>query len=107
MKIRNLWAGLLALGVVLAFSQFTRPCEGKPRARRPALSRTNRRVRPRREDNKSQKRSVRVTYRRASRERRLLDDQDKAKQFEGKSVKVTGTLEAARSLIHVSNIELA
>jgi hypothetical protein len=36
-----------------------------------------------------------------------LDDQEKAKQFEGKNVKVTGVLEAARSLIHVSNIELA
>jgi hypothetical protein len=36
-----------------------------------------------------------------------LDDQDKAKQFEGKAVKVTGTLEATSKLIHVSNIEPA
>jgi len=34
-----------------------------------------------------------------------LDDQDKAKQFEGKAVKVTGTFEATGNLIHVSNIE--
>jgi hypothetical protein len=34
-----------------------------------------------------------------------LDDQDKAKQFEGKNVKVTGYLEAAKSLIHVSDIQ--
>ncbi len=36
-----------------------------------------------------------------------LDDQDKAKQFEGKAVKVTGTLETTSKLIHVSNIEPA
>jgi hypothetical protein len=36
-----------------------------------------------------------------------LDDQEKAKQFEGKAVKVTGTLETSNKLIHVSNIEPA
>ncbi len=36
-----------------------------------------------------------------------LDDQEKAQQFEGKAVKVTGTLETAGNLIHVSNIEPA
>ena len=36
-----------------------------------------------------------------------LDDQEKAKQFEGKAVKVTGTFEASGNLIHISNIEPA
>lgn len=36
-----------------------------------------------------------------------LDDQEKAKQFEGKNVKVTGVLELAKGLIHVSEIEPA
>lgn len=36
-----------------------------------------------------------------------LDDQEKAQKFEGKNVKVTGFLEASKSLIHVMNIELA
>jgi len=36
-----------------------------------------------------------------------LDNQDKAKQFEGKQVKVTGKLDAETNLIHVDNIELA
>lgn len=35
----------------------------------------------------------------------VLDDQDKAKRFKGKTVKVTGTLEAASNTIHISNIE--
>ena len=34
-----------------------------------------------------------------------LDDQDKAKQFEGKQVKVTGKLDASSKVIHVENIE--
>lgn len=37
----------------------------------------------------------------------FLDDQDKAKGFEGKNVKVTGVLEAAKNLVHVSDIQLA
>ena len=36
-----------------------------------------------------------------------LDDQVKAKAFEGKNVKVTGVLEAAKNLVHVSDIQLA
>jgi uncharacterized protein YdeI (BOF family) len=34
-----------------------------------------------------------------------LDDQDKAKQFEGKQVKVTGKLDSSTNQIHVENIE--
>lgn len=33
-----------------------------------------------------------------------LDDQDKAKQFEGKQVTVTGSLDSATSVLHVANI---
>ena len=36
-----------------------------------------------------------------------LDDQDKAKEYDGQSVKVTGTLDAASNTIHVSSIEPA
>lgn len=34
----------------------------------------------------------------------ILDDQDKAKQFEGQEVKVSGTLDAQTKTIHVSSI---
>ena len=37
----------------------------------------------------------------------FLDDQEKAKQFEGKNVKVTGVLDMAKKIVHVTNIELA
>jgi hypothetical protein len=36
-----------------------------------------------------------------------LDDQEKVKAFEGKNVKVTGTLEVAKNLLHVSDIQAA
>ena len=36
-----------------------------------------------------------------------LDDQKKAKEFAGKSVKVTGTLNASGKVIHVASIEPA
>jgi hypothetical protein len=36
-----------------------------------------------------------------------LDNQDKAKDFEGKNVKVTGVLEVAKNLVHVSDIQPA
>jgi hypothetical protein len=36
-----------------------------------------------------------------------LDDQEKAKPFEGKNVKVTGVLEVAKNLVHVSDIQPA
>jgi lipoprotein-anchoring transpeptidase ErfK/SrfK len=35
-----------------------------------------------------------------------LDDSDKAKEFEGKQVKVTGGLDTKAKLIHIQNVEL-
>lgn len=37
----------------------------------------------------------------------FLDNQDEAKKYEGKQVKVTGTLEAESNMIHVTKIEAA
>jgi len=36
-----------------------------------------------------------------------LDNEDQAKQYAGKSVKVTGTMDPATNTIHVANIEMA
>ena len=43
----------------------------------------------------------------ASKSTYQLDDQDKAKSFEGKQVKVNGTLDPATGTIHVTSIEPA
>lgn len=37
----------------------------------------------------------------------FLDDQEDAKKYEGKQVKVTGTFDAANNTIHVTNIQAA
>lgn len=37
----------------------------------------------------------------------FLDNQEEAKKYEGKQVKVTGTLEATNNMIHVTKIEAA
>ena len=36
-----------------------------------------------------------------------LDDQEKAKQFEGKQVKVSGSLDKATGTLHITDIQLA
>jgi len=35
-----------------------------------------------------------------------LDDQDRAKQYEGEQVKITGTLDADGKSLHITSIEL-
>ena len=40
-------------------------------------------------------------------EKYLLDSQKKAKNFKGKDVKITGTLDKTKNLIHVEKIEAA
>jgi hypothetical protein len=41
----------------------------------------------------------------ASKARYLLDNQDKARPYEGKSVKVTGTIDVSNNMIHIETIE--
>ena len=41
----------------------------------------------------------------ATKSKYLLDDQDKVRRFEGKHVKVTGTIDPAKNLIHVASIQ--
>ncbi len=35
-----------------------------------------------------------------------LDDQERAKQYEGKQVKIAGTLDATGNSLHITSIEL-
>jgi hypothetical protein len=108
MKIGNLWAALLALGVVLALPQLTPTLQAQSQSPAPSAQQ---------DQQKSQTFVGKIVKAKNGQYALLtdaqtgkgafLDDQDKAKQFEGKNVKVIGVLEAARALIHVSNIELA
>jgi Protein of unknown function (DUF5818) len=41
----------------------------------------------------------------ATKSRYLLDNQDRARPYEGKNVKITGTIDGASNLIHIENIQ--
>lgn len=107
MNIKNLRAAGLALGIVLASAQFTPTVQAQAQSQAPSAQ----------DQQKSQTFVGKIIKAKNGQYALLtdeqagkgafLDDQEKAQQFEGKNVKVTGVLEASRSLIHVSNIELA
>jgi len=73
-------AGFLALVLAVAFCQFT-----------PGLRAQNQTQDP----NPPQQQGY------------YLDDQERAKQYDGQNVKVTGTLDVATSTIHVTDIQPA
>jgi hypothetical protein len=107
MKIRNSAGASLALGIALVSTPLTPILQGQSQSQAPSAQ----------DQQKSQTFVGKVVKAKNGQYALLtdeqagkgafLDDQEKAKQFEGKNVKVTGVLEAAKSLIHVSNIELA
>jgi hypothetical protein len=108
MKLTNLWAALLTLGLVLALPQLTPTLRAQSESQAPSAQQ---------DQQKSQTFVGKIIKAKNGQYALLtdeqagkgafLDDQEKAKPFEGKTVKVTGVLEAARVLIHVSKIELA
>lgn len=108
MKTRNLWAALPALGIVLASPQLTPILQGQSQSPAPSAQQDQ-------EKNqtfvgkivKAKNGQYALLTDEQAGKGAFLDDQEKAKEFEGKNVKVTGVLEAAKSLIHVSKIELA
>ena len=106
MKLKNLWAAPLALGFVLAAGQFTPTLQAQSQSQAPSAQQ---------DQQKTQTFVGKIVKTKDGRYALLtdeqagkgayLDDQQKAAQFEGKNVKVTGTLEVARALIHVSDIQ--
>ena len=108
MKLKSLWAAPLALGIVLASGQFAPTLQGQSQGQSPDAQQGQQKTETfvgkiiKLKDGRfallTDPQGGKGAY---------LDDQVKAAQFEGKTVKVTGTLEASRALIHVSNIEPA
>jgi hypothetical protein len=108
MKLKNLWAAPLALGIVLATGQFAPTLQAQSQSQSPSAQQ---------DQQKTQTFVGKVVKLKDGRFALLtdeqagkgayLDDQQKAAPFEGKTVKVTGTLEVAKALIHITNIEPA
>lgn len=108
MKMTNLWIASIALGSVLAVPRLTPTLQAQSQSQTPNAQQ---------EQQKTQTFVGKIVKAKNGQYALLtdeqtgrgayLDDQGKAKQFEGKNVKVTGVLEASRALIHVSSIQLA
>jgi hypothetical protein len=108
MTRKNFWAASLALGVALSSPQITPVLQAQSQSQQPSAQQ---------DQQKSQTFVGKIIKAKNGQFALLtdeqagkgafLDDQDKAKQFEGKNVKVTGVLEAARGLIHVTDIQAA
>lgn len=108
MKLKKLWAAPLALGAVLAVGQLTPTLQAQSQSQTPGAQQ---------DEQKAQTFVGKIIKLKDGRFALLtdaqggkgayLDDQQKAAQFEGKNVKVTGTLEVAKSLIHVTDIQPA
>jgi hypothetical protein len=107
---KNLWAPAIALGIALSSPQITPMLQAQAQAQGQEPSAPQ-------SQQKSQVFAGKIIKAKNGQYALLtdeqagkgafLDDQDKAKQFEGKNVKVTGVLEASRGLIHVTDIQAA
>jgi hypothetical protein len=103
---KNFWAASTALGFALTCPQMTANLQAQPQGQEPSAQQGQQ---------KSQTFVGKIIKAKNGQFALLtdeqagkgafLDDQDKAQQFEGKSVKVTGVLEAAKGLIHVTDIQ--
>jgi hypothetical protein len=108
MKRNHFWSASLALGLALGFAQITPTVRAQSQSQPPNTAQ---------EQQKSQTFVGKIIKARNGQYALLtdeqagkgvfLDDQDKAKTFEGKTVKVTGVLEVAKNVVHVTNIEPA
>lgn len=110
MKFKNLWVGSVALGLALTGAQLAPALHAQSQSEPPSAQQQP-------NEHKSETFVGQVVKARNGQYALLmdkqsgkgfyLDDQDKAKAFDGKNVKVTGTLDIARNMIHVTDIQAA
>jgi hypothetical protein len=105
--MKHLWTASLAFGLAMGSAQVTPVLLGQAPSQDPKAQ----------QEQKSQTFTGKVVKSRSGQYALLtdeqagkgmyLDDQDKAKEFEGKTVKVTGILDVAKNIVHVIGIEAA
>lgn len=108
MRRNVLLAGLLALLFTAAFSQFTPTLHAQAQSQSPSAQQQRQQfagliVRLK----NGQYALVTGKTPQGGLAGHYLDDQKDAKKFDGKNVKVTGTLDVATNTIHVTNIQSA
>jgi len=120
MKRYTLSAGLMALVLAVAFWQFTSPLHAQSQSQNPSAQQQQDQQQPDQQQPDQQKTQSFVgqivkakngqyallTDKQAGKGY-YLDDQEKAKQFDGQNVKVIGTLDATNNTIHVTEIQPA
>ncbi|HLJ14718.1 MAG TPA: DUF5818 domain-containing protein [Bryobacteraceae bacterium] len=108
MKFKNFWAAPLALALAFGFLQVTPSLRAQSQSQEPNAQ----------QDQQKSQVFVGTIVKAKNGQYALLtdpqagkgvylDNQEKAKQFEGKNVKVTGVFDVARNVVHVTNIEPA
>jgi Protein of unknown function (DUF5818) len=106
-KRKTFWVAPLALGIALGSPQFTSILQGQSQSPPPSEQGSQ----------KTQTLIGKIVKTKTGKFALLtdeqagkgvyLDDQEKVKEFEGKTVKVTGTLDVASNTVHVTGIEPA
>ena len=107
MKQRTIWAGLLLAAAVVGISLFPPAVPAQSQSQPPTAQQEPSQQKSRTfvgEIVKAQNGRYALLTDRQKGTGFYLDDQDKAKQFENKPVKVEGTLDVATNTIHVANI---
>jgi len=108
MKMTKLWVASMALAIALAVPQLTPTLQAQSQSQTPSAQQEQQKTKTFvGKIVKAKNGQYALLTDEQAGKGAYLDDQEKAKQFEGKNVKVTGVLEASKDLIHVSNIELA
>ena len=108
-------AGLLALVLAVAFCQFTPRLHAQNQTQDPSPSQQQGQQQPDEQKGetfvgqvvKAKNGQYALLTDKQAGKGYYLDDQEKAKQYEGQNVKVTGTLDVASSTIHVADIQPA
>jgi hypothetical protein len=107
MKQGTLWLGLLLVAVMVGLLTITPAVPAQPQSQPPAAQQEPGQQKSRTfvgEIVKAKNGQYALLTDKQKGTGFYLDDQDKAKQFEGKDVKVEGILDIATNTIHVSDI---
>jgi hypothetical protein len=106
-KQKTFWAAPLALSIVLGAPQMTSILRGQSQSPPPAQQGSQKTETLVGKIVKTKTGQFALLTDEQAGKGVYLDDQEKAKPFEGKNVKVTGTLDMASNTVHVTGIEPA
>jgi hypothetical protein len=112
MKRNSLWAGLMALAFAVVLTQFTSAPRAQSQSQDPSVQQGDQQQPDQRQAQTFVGQIVRakngqyaLLVDKDAGKGYYLDDQERARQYNGRNVKVTGTLDIANATIHVADIQ--